>query len=61
MTSFHRSNLMSVDVLLNVLLERTDELDVFYRLFATQNTSASLYFILKYQKHFLHPTPAIKF
>ena len=32
--------------LLNVLLDFTDELDVFCRSFATQNTSASFYSIL---------------
>ena len=35
--------------LLNVLLDLTDELDVFCRSFAIQNTSASLYSIWTYQ------------
>ena len=41
--------------LLNVLLDLTDELDVFCRSFATQNTSASLYSILTYQIKFPPP------
>ena len=48
--------------LLNVLLDLTDELDVFCQSFAIQITSASLYSILAYQiKYLLHPTPDIKF
>ena len=43
--------------LLNVLLDLTDELDVLYRSFATQNTSASLYSILIYQIKFPPPRP----
>ena len=35
--------------LLNVLLGLTDEFDEFCRSFVTQNTSASLYYILRYQ------------
>ena len=35
--------------LLNVLLDLTDEIDVFWQSFATQNTSASLCSILMYQ------------
>ena len=45
--------------LLNVLLDLTDELDVFCRSFATQNTSASLYSILTYQIKLASPHPAI--
>ena len=41
--------------LLNVLLEITDELDVFCQSFATQNTSTSLYFVLTYQLKFSPP------
>ena len=41
--------------LLNVLLDVTDELDVFCRSFATQKTSASLYSILMYQVKFPPP------
>ena len=36
-------------LLLNVLLDLTDELDEFCQSFATQNTLASLYSILMYQ------------
>ena len=39
---------MFVDVFIEVLLDLTDELDVFCRSFAIQNASASLYFILTY-------------
>ena len=38
--------------LLNVLFDLTDELDVFCRLYASQNTSTSLYSILTYQIKF---------
>ena len=43
--------------LLNVLVDFTDELDVFCQSFATQNTSASLYSILTYQIKFPLPQP----
>ena len=43
--------------LLNVLLDLTDEINVFCRTLATQNTSPSLYSILTYQIKFppAHP------
>ena len=47
--------------LLNVLLGLTDEFDEFCRSFATQNTSASIYYILRYLIKFLLPTRAINF
>ena len=43
--------------LLNVLLDLTDELDVFCQSFAIQITSASLYSILAYQIKFPPPNP----
>ena len=43
--------------LLNVLVDFTDELDVFCQSFATPNTSASLYSILTYQIKFPLPQP----
>ena len=45
--------------LLNVWLDITDELNVFYRSFATLNTSASLDSILTYQIKFLPPHPQL--
>ena len=43
--------------LLNVLLDLTDERDVFSQSFATQNNSASLYSILTHQIRFPPPHP----
>ena len=41
----------------NVLLDLTEELDVFCRSVATQNSSGSLYSILTYQIKFPPPRP----
>ena len=43
----------------NVLLDLTDQLDVFCQSFATQNTSTSLYSILTYQIKFPPPPPRL--
>ena len=43
--------------LLNLLLDLTDELDMFCRSFAAQNTTAFLYSTLTYQKKFPPPHP----
>ena len=45
--------------LLDVLLDLTDELDVFCSSFATQNTQDSLYSILTYQIIFPPPPPRL--
>ena len=45
--------------LLDVLLDLTDELDVFCSSFATQNTQDSLYSILTYQIIFPPPSPRL--